>query len=44
MGDRSGSLKLGSLKLLDVGGREPGCLDRGCMHSDAALCSNVDCS
>ena len=26
MGDRPGSLKLGSLKLLDVGGREPGLL------------------
>ena len=25
MGDRPGSLKLGSFKLLDVGGREPGC-------------------
>ena len=44
MVDRSGSLKLGSFKLLDVGGREPGCLGRGCMLSDAALCSNVDFS
>ena len=44
MGDRHGSLKLGSLKLLDVGGREPGCPGRGCILSDAALCSKVDCS
>ena len=44
MGDRPGSLKLGSFKLLDVGGREPGCPGRGCILSDAALCSNVDCS
>ena len=44
MGDRSGSLKLGSFKLLDVGGREPGCPGRGCILSDAALCSNVECS
>ena len=43
MGDRPGSLKLGSFKLLDVGGREPGCSGRGCILSDAALCSNVDC-
>ena len=42
MGDRPGSLKLGSFKLLDVGGREPGCPGRGCILSDAALCSNVD--
>ena len=44
MGDRPGSLKLGSFKLLDVGGREPGCPGRGCILCDAALCSNVDCS
>ena len=44
MGDHPGSLKLGSFKLLDVGGREPGCPGRGCILSDAALCSNVDCS
>ena len=44
MGDRPGSLKLGSFKLLDVGGREPGCPGRGCILSDAALCSNVYCS
>ena len=44
MGDRPGRLKLGSFKLLDVGGREPGCPGRGCILSDAALCSNVDCS
>ena len=44
MGDRPGSLKLGSFKLLNVGGREPGCPGRGCMLSDTALCSNVDCS
>ena len=44
MGDRPGSLKLGSFKLLDVGGREQGCSGRGCILSDAALCSNVDCS
>ena len=44
MGDRLGSLKLGSFKLLNVGGREPGCPGRGCILSDAALCSNVDCS
>ena len=44
MSDRPGSLKLGSFKLLDVGGREPGCPGRGCILSDAALCSNVDCS
>ena len=44
MGDRSGSLKLGSFKFLDVGGREPGCPGRGFILSDAALCSNVDCS
>ena len=44
MGDRPGSLKLDSFKLLDVGGREPGCPGRGCILSDAALCSNVDCS
>ena len=43
MDDRPGSLKLGSFKLLDVGGREPGCLGHGCILSDAALCSNVDC-
>ena len=43
MGDRPGSLKLGSFKLLDVGGREPGYPGRGCIPSDAALCSNVDC-
>ena len=42
--DRPGSLKLGSFKLLDVGGREPGCPGRGCILSYAALCSNVDCS
>ena len=44
MGDRPGSLKLGSFKLLNVGGREPRCPGRGCILSDAALCSNVDCS
>ena len=44
MGDRPGSLKLGSFKLLDVGTQEPGCPGRGCILSDAALCSNVDCS
>ena len=44
MGYRPGSLNLGSFKLLDVGGREPGCPGRGCILSDAALCSNVDCS
>ena len=44
MGDCPGSLKLGSFKLLDVGGREPGCPGRGCILSDAALYSNVDCS
>ena len=44
MGDRPGSLKLGSFKLLDVGGREPGYPGRGCILGDAALCSNVDCS
>ena len=44
MGDRPGSLKLGSFKLIDVGGRELGCPGRGCILSDAALCSNVDCS
>ena len=44
MGGRPGSFKLGSFKLLDVGGREPGCPGRGCILSDAALCSNVDCS
>ena len=44
MGDRPGSLKLGSFKLLDVGGREPWCPGRGCILSDAALCNNVDCS
>ena len=44
MGDRSSSLKLGSFKLLDFGGREPGCPGRKCILSDAALCSNVDCS
>ena len=44
MGDRPGSLKLGSFKLLDVAGREPWCPGRGSMLSDAALCSNVDCS
>ena len=44
MGDRPGSLKLGYYKLLDVGGREPGLPGRGCILSDAALCSNVDCS
>ena len=44
MGDRPGSLKLGSFKLLDVGGREPGCPGCGCILSDIALCSNVDCS
>ena len=43
MGDRPGSLKLGSFKLLNVGGREPGCPGRGCILSDAALRSNVDC-
>ena len=37
-------VELGSFKLLDVGGREPGCPCRGCILSDAALCSNVDCS
>ena len=42
--DRPGNLKLGSFKLLDVGGREPGHPGRGCILSDAALCSNVDCS
>ena len=44
MGDRLCSLKLGSFKLLHVGGREPGCPGRACILSDAALCSNVDCS
>ena len=44
MGDRPGSLKLGSFKLFDVGGREPGCPGRGCILSDAALCGNVDFS
>ena len=44
MGDRPGSLKLGSFKLLDVGGREPWCPGHGCIISDPALCSNVDCS
>ena len=44
MGDHPGSLKLGSFKPIDVGGREPGCPGRGCILSDAALCSNVDCS
>ena len=44
IGDRPGSLKLGSFKLLDVEGREPGCPGRGCILSDAALYSNVDCS
>ena len=44
MGDRHGSLKLGSFKLFDVGGRETGCSGRGCIVSDAALCCNVDCS
>ena len=44
MGDRPGGLKLGSFKLLDVGGREPGCPGRGCILSDAAMCSNVDLS
>ena len=44
MGDRPGSLKLGSFKLLVVGGREPGCPGRGCILIDAALYSNVDCS
>ena len=44
MGDHPGSLKLGSIKFIDVGGREPGCPGRGCILSDAALCSNVDCS
>ena len=44
MGDSPGSLKLGSFKLLDVGGREPGCPGRSCILSDAALCSNEDCS
>ena len=43
-GDRPGGLKLGSFKLLDVGGREPGCPARGCILSDAALYSNVECS
>ena len=41
---RPGSLKLGSFKPLGVGERESGCPCRGCMLSDAALCSNVDCS
>ena len=44
VGDRPGSLKLGSFRLLDVGRREPGYPGRGCILSDAALCSNVDCS
>ena len=44
MGDRPDSLKFGSFKILDAGGREPGCPGRGCILSDAALCSNVDCS
>ena len=44
MGDRPGSLKLGSFKLLDVGRQESGCSGRGCILSDATLCSNVDCS
>ena len=44
MGDHPGSLKLDSFKLLDVGGREPGCPRLGCILSDAALCSNVYCS
>ena len=43
MGDRPGSLTLGSSKLPDFGGREPVCSFRGCILSDAALCSNVDC-
>ena len=33
IGDRPGSLKLGSFKLLDVGGREPGCPGRCCSNS-----------
>ena len=44
MGDRHGCLKLGSFKLLGVGGREAGCPGLGCILSDAALCCNVDCS
>ena len=44
MGDCPGSLKFGSFKLLNVGGRETGCPGRGCILSDAALCSNADCS
>ena len=44
IGDRPDCLKLGSFKHLDVGGLEPGCPGRGCILSDAALCSNVDCS
>ena len=44
IGDRTSCLKLGSFKLLDVGGRESGCPGCGCVLNDAALCSNVDCS
>ena len=44
MGDRPGSLKLGSFMLLDVAGQKPWCPSRGCILSDAELCSNVDCS
>ena len=44
MVDRPGSLKLGSFKLHNVGEREPWSPGRGCILSDAALCSNVDCS
>ena len=44
MGDRPGGLKIGSFKLLDVGGRKPGCPGRKCILSDAVLCNNADCS
>ena len=37
MGDRPGSLKLGSFKLLDVGGREPGCPGRGCIYISLSI-------
>ena len=44
MGDRPGSMKLVFSNLLGVGGRVPGCPGCGCILSDAALFSNVDCS
>ena len=43
MCDRPDSLKYGSFKLLDVGGRELAWPGVGSILSDAALCSNVDC-